>query len=206
MSSFSSMPAGSAGYGPDAEILAQRFEAVTFEAAHHDVLPWVPVTAGRVMDVGAGSGRDAAALATRGHRVVAVEPTAELRRIGQRLHSDVTVEWLDDSLPDLVTVRGPFDLILLSAVWMHLDVDEREAGMRRLSQLLAPGGRMIMSLRHGPVPDGRRMFAVSPAETVSLAGTCGLHMVHRGESEDLRARPGVSWSTVVVCKDPGQRS
>ena len=44
----------------------------------------IPATPSRVLDVGAGTGRDAAALAALGHSVVAVEPTPELRAHGQR--------------------------------------------------------------------------------------------------------------------------
>ncbi|MFD1050971.1 class I SAM-dependent methyltransferase, partial [Kibdelosporangium lantanae] len=92
--------------------------------------------------------------------MVAVEPTAELREIGQRLHPHASIEWIDDALPDLRMARGTFDLILLSAVWMHLDAAERAVAMARISRLLASEGRVILSLRHGPVPPGRRMFDV----------------------------------------------
>ncbi|MCH3719072.1 hypothetical protein LZB68_08320, partial [Campylobacter lari] len=79
-------------------------------------------------------------------------------------------EWVDDALPDLDGLRGrAFDVIMLTAVWMHLDADERARGMAALAALLAPGGQILMSLRHGPVPSGRRMFDVSADETIALA-------------------------------------
>ena len=37
--------------------------------------------------------------------------------------------------------------------------------MGRVAGLLRPGGLMTLLLRHGPVPQGRRMFEVSAAET-----------------------------------------
>ncbi|GAA2334784.1 hypothetical protein GCM10010376_64170 [Streptomyces violaceusniger] len=61
-----------AGYGVDAEEIARRYEGVAFEVVHEEFLPWLPPVPGRVVDIGAGSGRDAAALAARGHQVVAV--------------------------------------------------------------------------------------------------------------------------------------
>lgn len=42
------------------------------------------------------------------------------------LHASPMIEWLDDSLPDLVAVRArkeEFDLLMMTAVWMHLDED-----------------------------------------------------------------------------------
>jgi hypothetical protein len=51
-----------------------------------------------------------------------------LRVAGVRQHSSLRIEWLDDSLPDLAILRTrqkEFDFVMLSAVWMHLDEDER---------------------------------------------------------------------------------
>jgi SAM-dependent methyltransferase len=190
-------PWGIVGYGEDAEALACRYEAVAFEEVHGYLLPWLPSFPSRVADIGAGSGRDAAALAARGYAVVAVEPTPELRRIGQRLHADAAIAWGDVALPALTGLRGSFDLVLLSAVWMHLDEQERVEAMQRVAELTAPGGCVAMSLRHGPVPAGRLMFAVSAAETVTLAERFGLTVVHRGEGPDRLGRADVRWSTLV---------
>lgn len=186
-----------AGYGAQALALATQYESVTFEEVHRDMLHLFPKTASNVLDIGAGSGRDAAALARLGHRVTAVEPTAELRAEGQRLHGDGPIAWRDDHLPDLARTRATgqrYDLILLTAVWMHLDAPERGTAMRALAALLAEGGRVVMSLRHGPVPEGRRMFDVSAAETIALAATQGLTVCHHGEREDMLGREGVRWS------------
>ncbi|WP_459694164.1 methyltransferase domain-containing protein, partial [Achromobacter xylosoxidans] len=96
-----------------------------------------------------------AALARMGHQVVAAEPTPELRREGQRRHALPNLEWVDDALPELAGLQGrEFDVIMLTAVWMHLDAHERARGMAALAALLAPGGQILMSLRHGPVPPG----------------------------------------------------
>lgn len=191
-----------AGYGVDAEEIARRYEGVAFEVVHEEFLPWLPPVPGRVVDIGAGSGRDAAALAARGHQVVAVEPTPQLRRIGQRLHADAAIDWIDDALPSLTGLCGTFDFVLLSAVWMHLDEPERVDAMRRLAELVVPGGHVALSLRHGPVPTGRRMFAVSTVETVALAERFGLSTVHHGQGSDCLSREDVSWSTLVFRPEP----
>jgi SAM-dependent methyltransferase len=190
-------PAGTAGYAENANALAEQYESLAFEALHRDLLPLLPPLPGRALDVGAGTGRDAAALARRGYRVVAVEPTPELRALGQSLHADVAIDWTDDALPDLATIdlrEGRFDLALLTAVWMHLDARERRQAMPRIAALIAPGGLVAMSLRHGPVPAGRRMFAVSAAETTELATGVGLALLRQDERPDSRDREGVSWT------------
>jgi SAM-dependent methyltransferase len=187
------------GYGREAASLVQRYESIRFDDLHGDVMHMFPVPPARVLDIGAGSGRDAAALTRRGYRVTAAEPTAELREEGRILHALQAIDWVDDALPNLprLTGRGErFNLILLTAVWMHLDESERHAGMATLAGLVAPGGQIIMTLRHGPVPHGRRMFEVSGAETAALAKQAGLQVNLLASRQDTQQRADVSWTVV----------
>ncbi|EME99966.1 class I SAM-dependent methyltransferase [Streptomyces mobaraensis NBRC 13819 = DSM 40847] len=192
-------PPGTAGYGETAEALAEQYESVDFAEVHREVLHLFPERPGTVLDIGAGTGRDAAALAGRGHRVVAVEPTAALRAVGRRLHADRDIEWIDDALPGLRTLLGRrFGLVLLTAVWMHLDEDERPAAMETVSGLVGSGGRVVLSLRHGPVPPGRRMFPVTADETAALARRYGLAALHLAHGGDPLGRADVTWSHLVL--------
>ncbi|MEU5129740.1 class I SAM-dependent methyltransferase [Streptomyces mobaraensis] len=192
-------PPGTAGYGETAEALAEQYESVDFAEVHREVLHLFPERPGTVLDIGAGTGRDAAALAGRGHRVVAVEPTAALRAVGRRLHADRDIEWIDDALPGLRTLLGRrFGLVLLTAVWMHLDEDERPAAMETVSGLVGSGGRVLLSLRHGPVPPGRRMFPVTADETAALARRYGLAALHLAHGGDPLGRADVTWSHLVL--------
>ncbi len=189
-----------AGYGVDAAALAEQYESISFADVHRDVIHLFPDRPSGVLDIGAGSGRDAAALAQQGHHVVAVEPTAELRDAGKRLHSSLAIDWVDDHLPALTFMRQTrqrFDLILLTAVWMHLEESERKTAMEAITDLIAEQGQVIMSLRHGPVPLGRRMFDVTAEETVKLGAEFGLCAHHRSRREDMLGRADVSWSFVA---------
>lgn len=196
---------GTAGYATEATTLAAQYESIAFVDVHRDVLHLFPQPPSRVVDLGAGSGRDAAALARAGHHVVAVEPTA-LRLEGQRIHAGLPIEWVEDHLPALAVLHGGhrhFDLVLLTAVWMHLDATEREHAMRSVAALVAPGGRVVMSLRHGPVPEGRRMFDVSAQDTAAQGARYGLDLLYSGRREDTQGRADVHWS-VLVLERPAQ--
>ena len=57
---------------------------------------------------------------------------------------------------------------------------------------------MALSLRHGPVPAGRRMFAVSAAETRTLAARHGLATIHESEGAALLGGPEVWWSRLAL--------
>src|SRR5690606_22087870 len=102
-------------------------------------------------DVGAGTGRDAAWMAAAGHRVVAVEPSQAMLRLARSLHTEASIDWRRDALPNLDgVVGGQFDAILLSAVWMHLHPRDRAAALTRLRELLGPDGLIYLTLREGP--------------------------------------------------------
>ncbi len=190
---------GTEGYGEAAADLVDQYESISFKHAHRDTIHLIPQAPSRVLDIGAGSGRDAAALAACGHDVVAIEPTRELRELARTLHPHPKIRWMDDGLPDLARVLPlgeQFDLILLSAVWMHLNEAERSAAMGGLARLLAQDGVIIMSIRHGPVPPGRRMFDVPEDEMAMLAVKNGLAIVHTSRRADVLGRNDVRWTVL----------
>ena len=196
---------GTEGYAEEAEALVERYESLSFAENHKLILHLIPTAACRVLDIGAGTGRDAAGFAALGHRVVAVEPTAEMRTRAMALHPSPRIEWLDDSLPELaqLVARGEtFEVVMLTAVWMHLDAAQRQLAMPKVASLVRPGGVMIMSLRYGPVPPGRRMFAVSADETVGIAAAQGLRLVLRREGLPASlGQAGVTWTRLAFAAD-----
>jgi hypothetical protein len=71
-------------------------------------------------DIDVRTGRDAAHLAVIEHRVVAVEPTGELRRVVTSLHPSPRINWVDDSPPELTSLverKKDFNPVMLTAVW-----------------------------------------------------------------------------------------
>jgi hypothetical protein len=72
--------------------------------------------------------------------------------------------------------------------------------MANVSALVAPLGLLVITLRHGPVPSGRSMFAVSAEETIALAETHGLCLaldVHAESSQAANRDAGVSWTQLA---------
>jgi protein-L-isoaspartate O-methyltransferase len=70
---------GTQGYSVEAETLVKQYESIRFADVHRQMLHLIPTSPSRILDIGAGTGRDAAGFAAMGHTVVAVEPTAEFR-------------------------------------------------------------------------------------------------------------------------------
>jgi SAM-dependent methyltransferase len=156
---------------------------------------------GLACDIGAGSGRDARWLANQGWEVVAVEPSSTMRRCARHSGTRRAVRWMDDTLPLLDRVRETglsFDLILLSAVWQHVAPGDRDRAFSAVSGLLRPGGRMVITLRHGGDEREnaeRGFFAVAAEELEALAGQQALSSIHRGRKPDLQRRH-VEWETL----------
>ena len=148
---------GTEGYADEAEELFKRYESIPAVDAHRAVLHLIPTAPSRVLDIGAGTGRDAAWLAANGHRVVAIEPTDAMRLPAMSLHPSPLIEWLNDGLPDLTILlrRGEsFDLVMLTAVWMHLDAQQRHRAMPNVASLVKTDllpFRMFMLVVDAPI-------------------------------------------------------
>lgn len=188
-----------AAYDRSSGELAERYDGLPGGAAFANSRTLFP-GGGMALDVGAGSGRDARWLSSLGFEVVAVEPAK-----GFRTRANAAVEagirWLDDRLPSLDHVHRlgvSFDLILLSAVWQHVEPKDRARAFRKLVTLLKPGGILAMTLRSGPAPAARPMHPTSSFEVEGLARTHGMEVVKVEASRDMQERGDVSWTSVVL--------
>lgn len=196
---------GIAGYSEAVDRFIVATMAVGFDRLHESFLPLLPEAPGRVVDLGAGIGRDAAELAARGYDVVAVEPLADFRGAGRRMFGAPRVRWVADSLPDLVALgetERHFDFALASAVWHHLSEADQRRGLHRVSELLVPGGTFAVSLRFGPAGLGRRVFPIDEQGLIDEARAAGFRPILR-ESRRPSLLPGkaaVTWSRLAFEK------
>ncbi len=189
-------------YDVRAAELGALYEQVDPEALHKDFLSLLPEGNDRLaLDVGAGSGRDAAWLAACGFEVVAVEPATAMRNAARVRHGSPRIRWLDDRLPELAATHRlglSFDVVLLSAVWMHVPPGDRPRAFRKLATLVKPGGLLLMSLRDGPDDPDRPMWPAPVGEVEALARAHGLGVVRIAASEDRLGRPDVHWTTLCL--------
>ncbi|CAB3808380.1 hypothetical protein LMG28614_06786 [Paraburkholderia ultramafica] len=75
--------------------------------------------------------------------------------------------------------------------------------MPNVSSLVREGGVLVMFLRHGPIPAGRRMFDVTPEETIQLATIHGLQLIHRLRTSSIQLANrniGVTWTRLAFEK------
>ena len=162
-------------FNENAKELALQYLSKSFEEVHQSWCQFFPAIIenpnARILDIGAGSGRDAnyiAQLAALNHgeqdntQVLAVAAENILAELGALQTTGLKVKWLTDSLSALSTITKQevsFDLILLSAVWMHILVSDRARSIRKLANLLKPGAKLVISLRHGHTNEERIPYA-----------------------------------------------
>ena len=138
---------------------------------------------GRVLDIGSGMGRVAAALKARGHDVVATEPDAALREQSGSTYPDLEVlthEALDLDPADV----GTFDLVVMVGnVMIYLGEDTERAVLARVRELLRPGGRALVGFELAATKTGSRTYPAD--EFVADVEAAGLRVAHRFGSYEL---------------------
>jgi SAM-dependent methyltransferase len=190
-------------YDDNAPQLAATYESLAAARLHAWLKDSLPAAPACVLDIGAGSGRDAAWLASLGLDVVAVEPSAAMVREARRIHTDAAIHWVEgDALPGLERTlrRGQaFDFILLSAVWMHVPPADQRRAFRKIVSLLKPGGRVAITLRHGPAAPGQVVYETSAADIEALCREHGAYVERCHDAvPDLGGRARVSWTQIIV--------
>ena len=180
--------------------VAARYESISAANVNEWLLDILPPPPAAILDVGAGSGRDAAWLLSRGYEVLAVDPSVDIRGEALGLHPELGDRYQIDCLPALKrTLRSgiAFDFILLNASWMHVASTDRQRAFRKLVTLLKPGGVIAFTLRD-PVDAERGMHEVSAEEIERLARQHGAFVELKCDGSDLLDRIGVGWKHLAV--------
>jgi len=131
---------------------------------------------GRALDLGAGEGRNAAWLATRGWDVTAVDfsPAGTLRAREMAARQGVLVNALVADLAEYVPDPGAFDLVIILYLQVPPDLLDRVVG--RAADALAPGGTLLLighavrNLEHGHGGPQDISLLHSPEQVVRAIG------------------------------------
>jgi SAM-dependent methyltransferase len=161
---------------------------------------------GRVLDVGAGSGRDVAELLRQGFEAFGVEPNATLRALAMRRHPALADRLATGSLPELgAPFGGGFDGIVCSAVLMHIGEEQLTCAAQALCGLLKPAGRLLFTLPAmradlvvaGRDPDGRVFVNHPPEQVRRLMAQFGCRQVGEWINDAVLESAGTRWFTLL---------
>lgn len=190
-------------YEERSESLLRKYEQVGFEDVHADLFGLIDGMTGSALDVGCGSGRDAAWLARRGWQVTAVDPSAAMLAGARRLHRSLRIRWMQDRLPKLTKVANldaRYDLVLLSAVWMHIPEMLQAESAATIARLTAQGGIVNFTIRSGGSEPERGFHDTDVGLLGATLAGYGIRPVHNVDDDDIFAREGVVWNKLTFRK------
>jgi SAM-dependent methyltransferase len=191
-------------YARNAQEVAHRYESISSPMARYVAVAFP--AGGRILDIGAGTGRDLAHLHAAGYDAFGVEPVVGFAEIAVRIHPELQGRLASGSLPDLGNpFGGGFDGILCCAVLMHVpETDLLDTAFALRSQL-KPHGRLLISLpltRTDVQADERdangRLFKTYAPEYLQLLfERIGFQMIGRWDRDGAFARAGTRWYTLL---------
>jgi SAM-dependent methyltransferase len=156
----------------------------TAEQLHPGILAWLPPTAGRIVEVAAGTGRLTLDLVDRGREVVAVEPALPLRQILRRKLADADngsrariVHGFFDHLP---LPADSADLVVACSALTPSAEHGGDAGLSEMERVCKPGGCVAVIW-----PSGIDWLAGRGYEHVSFGGPMWVQFRNHSEAVEL---------------------
>ncbi len=98
---------------------------------------------GTVLEFGVGTGNLTAILNEKGLNVFGIEPSEGMRSIAKQKLKNITI--LDGDFIDFPKIDVPIDTIVSTYAFHHLTDEEKEIAIKKYSNLLHEGGRIIFA-------------------------------------------------------------
>ena len=114
----------------------------------------IPEAAGRVLEIGAGSGLNLRFYGDEVRQLYALDPSRRLLQMARRkrLATRFPVEYLEASAEQIPLDTGWFDTVV--STWTLCSVPDAGRALREARRVLKPGG-VLLFVEHGLAPDPR---------------------------------------------------
>jgi SAM-dependent methyltransferase len=160
-----------------------------------------------VLELGCGSGRDAAFLLASGYEVTAVDASAGMVAEATRLHPELAGRVSCAAVPfpaDSPWLKSSFDAVVAIGVFMHIPDAGLPETVLQIGRVLRPGGVLFVDVSTGRTglrnerDDMGRLFRERPpGELQRLFEQHGLTLTARCESPDSLGRSALRWVSLV---------
>lgn len=127
---------------------------------------------GAVLELGCGAGELTRTIAARGHACVGVELSREKVAQARRWHPGL--EFVHADILELDTGGRRYDTVVLSEVLEHVEAPTGDAMLQKAWSLLAPGGRLVVSVPNEDcVPHRNHLREFTRRDLAALLRTYG---------------------------------
>ncbi len=156
----------------------------------------------RLLELGCGSGRDAAFMLSNGFDVIASDAVQEMIDAAAACHKSLSGRLYRICLPrDLIPFPGPFDGVYAIATFMHLTRPGIQEVFSRISRIVVPGGRLFFSVplcrddvREDELDAGGRLFtSMSYSAWTDICRHAGFEIIESTTSSDGLGRKSFTW-------------
>lgn len=196
-------------YASNAEDYAIGHDSACVEGLHQ-LLCALGIDSSRVLEIGGGSGRDAAFLHRLGYATTYTDGCEKMLAQALILHPELAPRARLAAFPlskDDGLLRERFDLVLCAAVIMHMDNPSLQRLAWQVARLLVDGGHLVLSHSRGHHcvdghrdSGGRLFLERAPAAVDRVFEAQGFCRVQLIESSDGLGRNGIAWATHVLKK------
>lgn len=195
-------------YDQNAATVARNYEAVDFRLVVTKILDHASAGS-RLLELGCGSGRDAAFYLERGFEVTAIDGSNAMLREAATYHPELSDRLVHHVLPEeLPFTDASFNIVTSMAVIMHLPEPVLPRLFKEISRVTRSGGVVAYSVNterfgldgDGNDEKGRHFTCLSSDEWETLHVEAGLSTLESWESDDITGRSGIRWVTFVCRK------
>ncbi len=192
-------------YSKNVQTVAERYESVVSNLSESFGEAFKPKS--KLLDIGCGSGRDLALLASLGHECFGVDATPEFVVLSQSIHPELKSKVLHAALPNFEPpFGGDFDGVLCSAVLMHIAESELVPAALSIKRCLKNHGRLLYSVpskRLDVVTENRdangRLFVPDQSDRLQkIFEQLGFSLISKWNNTDSLGRDSVEWISVSM--------
>lgn len=192
-------------YSQNALTVAERYESVVSSLSKSFGEAFKPKS--KLLDIGCGSGRDLAFLASLSHESFGIDATPEFVALSQSLHPELSGKVLQAALPNFdPPFGGDFDGVLCSAVLMHIPESELVSTAVSIKRCLKKHGRLLYSVpskRLDVLTENRdangRLFVPDQSDRLqNIFEQLGFSLISKWDNADSLGRDSVEWISVLM--------
>jgi SAM-dependent methyltransferase len=194
-------------YDTHAREQSSRYESANLSPLYTFLLQHLTPRGASVLELGCGSGRDAAFLLANGYDLTGIDASAGMVAEATRIHPELAGRVSCAAVPvsdDSPLLLRTFDAVLSIAMFMHIPDPDLPTVVLQVRGLVRPGGALILDvsvghagLKAGRDARGRLFLERTPEEYRRIFEHNGFNFAAQRSTVDSLSRPYLRWVSLV---------